>query len=42
VFWKTAFEIQDVLEKRNDATAKKARERITRLEGEMREMTANG
>jgi DNA-binding transcriptional MerR regulator len=42
VFWKTAFEIQDVLGERNDEAAKKARERMARLESEMREMTRRG
>lgn len=39
VFWKTVFEIQDVLGERNDATAKKARERMMKLERGMRELT---
>ncbi|MDP2898806.1 MAG: hypothetical protein Q8Q12_19895 [bacterium] len=39
VFWKSVFEIQDVLGERDDATAKKAREQMARLESEMREMT---
>jgi hypothetical protein len=38
VFWKMVFEIQDVLGEGDDATAKKARERMARLEREMREM----
>jgi hypothetical protein len=41
-FWKTVFEIQDVLGETNDMAAKKARERIAKLEGEMREMTGRG
>lgn len=39
VFWKTVFEIQDVLGERDDATAKKQRRRMARLESEMRELT---
>ncbi len=39
VFWKTAFEIQDVLGKRDDATVRKARQQMAKLESEMREMT---
>ncbi len=39
VFWKTVFEIQDVLGEKDDATAKRQRERMAKLEGEMREMT---
>jgi hypothetical protein len=42
VFWKTAFEIQDVLGNRDDATATKARQRMAKFEEEMREMTAKG
>jgi len=42
VFWKTVFEIQDVLGEKDDATAKKARERMAKMESEMREMTAKG
>ena len=37
-FWKTVFDIQDVLGERDDATAKKARERMAKLESEMRGM----
>jgi len=35
-FWKTVFEIQDVLGKRDDATAKRHRQRMAKLEEEMR------
>jgi hypothetical protein len=42
VFWKSVFEIQDVLGERDDATAKRQRERMAKLEEEMREMTAKG
>ena len=42
VFWKTVFEIQDVLGERDDSTAKKARERMVKLEEEMRELTTRG
>jgi len=38
VFWKSVFEIQDALGERKDPTAKKARERMARLESEMREL----
>jgi hypothetical protein len=38
-FWKTVFEIQDALGKRDDEAAKKARERMAKLESEMRELT---
>jgi DNA-binding transcriptional MerR regulator len=38
VFWKTVFEIQDVLGERDDEAAKKTRERVAKLEGEMREL----
>jgi hypothetical protein len=34
-FWKTVFEIQDVLGERDDEAAKKARERMAKLEAEM-------
>jgi DNA-binding transcriptional MerR regulator len=40
VFWKSVFEIQDVLGERDDTAAKKARQQMARLEGEMRELTA--
>lgn len=39
VFWKSVFEIQDVLGERDDATAKKARQQMARLESEMQELT---
>jgi hypothetical protein len=39
VFWKTVFEIQDVLGKRDDEAAEKWRERLAKLEQEMRELT---
>jgi hypothetical protein len=39
VFWKSVFEIQDVLRERDDAAAKKTRERMAKLEEEMRELT---
>ena len=38
-FWKTVFEIQDVLGERNDEAAAKARQQMAKLESEMREMT---
>jgi len=38
-FWKSVFEIQDVLGTRDDDAAKKARERMAKLEREMRELT---
>ena len=38
VFWKTVFEIQDVLGERDDATAKRHRQRMAKLEEEMREL----
>jgi hypothetical protein len=37
VFWKTVFEIQDVLGETDDATAEKQRQRMGKLEEEMRE-----
>jgi hypothetical protein len=39
VFWKTVFEIQQLLGERDDEAAKKARERMAKLEKEMRELT---
>jgi DNA-binding transcriptional MerR regulator len=42
VFWKSVFEIQDVLGKRDDEAAKKARERMAKLEEEMRELRRRG
>ena len=41
-FWKTVFEIQDALGERGDSTAKRQRERLVKLEEEMRELTAKG
>jgi len=37
-FWKTVFEIQDVLGETDDATAKRQRERMAKLEEEMRKL----
>jgi hypothetical protein len=33
VFWKTVFKIQDLLGERNDAAARKARERMAEMRG---------
>lgn len=41
-FWKTVFEIQDAIGKRDDAAAKRQRERTAKLEEEMRELTTKG
>jgi hypothetical protein len=38
-FWKSVFEIQDVLGERDDATAEKHRQQMAKLEGEMRGLT---
>jgi hypothetical protein len=38
VFWKSVFEIQDVLAESDDATAKRQRERMAKLEEEMRKL----
>ncbi len=41
-FWKTVFEIQDALEERGDSTAKRQRERLVKIENEMRGLTTKG
>ena len=38
-FWKTVFEIQDVLGENDDATVKRHRQRMAKLEEEMRGLT---
>jgi hypothetical protein len=37
-FWKSVFEIQDVLGEKDDATAKRHRQRLAKLEEEMRKL----
>jgi len=41
-FWKAVFEIQDALGERDDATAKRHRQQMAKLEEEMRELTRGG